>query len=50
MVASSSVILAARAAIKPRSGVTSTFNSISDDFWDGDWIKYGKIILIEKYE
>ena len=37
--------------IKSFSSIKSlVFNSISDDFWDGDWIKYGKIILIEKYE
>ena len=37
--------------IKSFSSIKSiVFNSISDDFWDGDWIKYGKIILIEKYK
>ena len=24
------------------------FNSIPDDIWSQDWIKYGKIIVIEK--
>lgn len=35
--------------IKGISGIKSViFNSISDDISDGDWSKYGKIILIEK--